>query len=205
MNNPVVSTFDVGAKWIGEIREELSARPNTRDLFPFSNESGNLLLHERLTGEPATYAKTTSFPTLGQHSNPSVSARETLRVEPARINLPRVQQVNTLPKERYILLKKYEGFVTERNAESFTACLRENASDYPALEVQFDVEELSETDRALVVEGVAIVWTIGYRYEGTTRKRESVLYVRRLPPWKDSEAEHAKKEIEELTRDIQWK
>src|SRR5437899_1756674 len=87
------------------------------------------------------------------------------------------------PHDRYILLKKYEGFVTSRSEQSFTARLAENASDFPLLAAEFDVEELSETDRELAVEGAAMVWTIGYRYEGSTRKRESAIYMRRLPPW----------------------
>jgi len=110
-----------------------------------------------------------------------------------------------LPKGRYILLKKYEGFVTSRGEKSFTARLSENASDYPVLEAEFDLEELSETDRSLAVDGAALVWTMGYRYEGNTRKRESLIYLRRLPPWKDAEAELAKKAADELTRDILWK
>lgn len=124
---------------------------------------------------------------------------------PGSTRIPRVKRVNTLPEERYILLKKYEGFVTACKEGSFTARLFENDSDYPVLEAEIDLEELSETDRALVVEGAPVVWTIGYGYEGNTRKRESVIYLRRLPPWQDEEIEHAKEEADDLIRDIRWK
>jgi len=106
--------------------------------------------------------------------------------------------------QRYIQLKKYEGFVTARDENSFWARLFENDSDYPVIEAEFDLEELSETDRKLVVEGAPMVWTIGYGYEGSTRKRESLIYLRRLPAWSDKELEKGRAAADDLTRGIQW-
>ena len=138
--------------------------------------------------------------------NITASAEKTMtESRPRSTRIPRVKRMNTLPQDRYILLKKYEGFVTTRNQQSFTARFFENYSDYPVLETEFDLEELSETDRTLAVDGATLVWTIGYRYEGNTRKRESAIYFRRLPPWNDEEIEFAKQEANELTRDISWK
>ena len=120
------------------------------------------------------------------------------------MRVPRAKRFSSRPDDRYILLKKYEGFVTERTHEGFSARLFENASDYPVLEAEFDLEELSETDRELAVQGAPLVWTIGYCYDGSTRKRESAIYLRRLPPWTETEMEQAKKATEDLTRGIQW-
>jgi hypothetical protein len=66
------------------------------------------------------------------------------------------------------------------------------------------LEELSESDRELAVEGAALVWTIGYHEDGS-RKRESLIYIRRRPFWNKKEVEQAKQMDEELMSDIQWK
>lgn len=118
--------------------------------------------------------------------------------------VPRTKALPSQPEQRYILLKKYEGFVTARSDETFTTRLVESDGDYPVVEAEFDLEELSETDRALAVEGATLVWTIGYSYEGSTRKRESQIYLRRLPAWSNKEIQQAKLEAEALTRAIRW-
>ena len=112
--------------------------------------------------------------------------------------------INRTPEAEELNVKKYEGFVTSRGDQSFTARLFENSSDYPVLEAEFDLEELSETDRQLAVEGAPLVWTIGYGYNGSTRKRESMIYLRRLPPWSEKEIAQGKEAATELTRGIQW-
>ena len=112
--------------------------------------------------------------------------------------------LSSQPDQRYILLKKYEGFVTARGETTFSARLFENDSDYPVVEAEFDLEELSETDRKLANEGAPLVWTIGYAYEGSTRKRESLIYLRRLPAWSDKELEKGRAAADDLTRGIQW-
>jgi hypothetical protein len=130
--------------------------------------------------------------------------RKTIPTRPQDVRVPRAQRVSTRHDARYILLKKYEGVVTSRGEQSFTARLFENASDYPVVEAEFDLDELSETDRELAVEGASLVWTIGYGYDGSTRKRESAIYLRRLPPWSDKEIEQGSRAAEDLTRGIQW-
>ena len=122
--------------------------------------------------------------------------------KPRRV--PQTKVIRSQPDQRYILLKKYEGFVTARLDDSFSARLFENNSDYPVVEAEFDLEELSETDRELAVEGAPLVWTIGYAYEGSTRKRESLIYLRRLPTWSSKEIEKGRLAAEDLTRAIRW-
>lgn len=121
-----------------------------------------------------------------------------------KVRVPRARRMAVRSDQRYILLKKYEGFVTARHHEGFVARLHENVSDYPLIEAEFDWEELSEKDRSLAVEGASLVWTIGYRYDGSTRIRESAIYLRRLPPWTDSEIKESKQLIDELMGGIRW-
>ena len=118
--------------------------------------------------------------------------------------VPQVKTFRSYPDQRYILLKKYEGFVTARGEDSFTARLFENSSDYPVIEAEFDLEELSENDRKLAIEGAPLVWTIGYGYDGSTRKRESLIYLRRLSAWSEKDLMEGRKAAEDLTRAIQW-
>ena len=125
-----------------------------------------------------------------------------LPAKPRRV--PETRMLSSQPDQRYILLKKYEGFVTGRGEDSFSARLFENHCDYPVVEAEFDLEELSEIDRELAIEGAPLVWTIGYAYEGSTRKRESLIYLRRLPAWSDKELEKGRSAADDLTRAIQW-
>ena len=189
----LVSTQDVPVRWADEVHADRD-RADTR-YFLFAHELGHLVVHETVQEEGGVSdAAATGGVTTSKNS---LSVGRSLRV-------PRAKTLSSRPDDRYILLKKYEGFVSGRSNDGFSARLFETAGDYPALEAEFDLEELSETDRELAVEGAPLVWTIGYRYDGSTRKRESVIYLRRLPAWSAAEVAQAKKATEELTRDIAW-
>jgi hypothetical protein len=132
------------------------------------------------------------------------TTRGTVNAPVLKVPIPRVKNATSTSKGNYILLKRYNGFVVSKGVESFLARLFEDRSDYPVLEAEFDLEELSDADRELVVEGAALVWTIGY-HEEESRKRESLIYMRRRPGWNRRELEQAELATQELTRDIQWK
>jgi hypothetical protein len=165
----------------------------------FSHETGHLLLHEQIKEKDFGL----KLESVGINVMNSVE-KQTMQVRPEVVRVPRAKKVSSTGKGNYILLKKYDGFITSRNGDSFTARLYEKAGDYPVLEAEFDLEELSEADRHLAIEGAALVWTIGYHDEDS-RKRESLIYMRRRPGWDKKEIEQAKQATEELTRDIQWK
>ncbi len=141
---------------------------------------------------------------LTTNSSADVEGRQTRSLTAMRARVPETRVLGILPGQRYILLKKYEGFVTARREDSFSARLFENSSDYPVIEAEFAVEELSETDRVLAVEGAPMVWTIGYAYDGSTRKRESLIYLRRLPPLSDRDLAEGRKDADNLTSGIPW-
>lgn len=198
----VIPTVDVPVQWADEV-QELQKKAGTR-FFLFAHEVG----HSQATGhlvvkEPVKHESEADQTALKPPSTVSPKADATpVFVESLRG--ARAKRMSPPPTERYILLRKYEGFVVSRSEHSFWARLFENRSDYPVLEAEFDLEELSETDRGLAVEGASMVWTIGYRYEGSTRKRESAIYLRRLPPWTDKEIAESKHATAELTRGIRW-
>lgn len=192
-----ISTRDATISWSIGVGE--ANHPGQTQSFLPQRESSHLLLREPVNGEPL-HSELDSIAT-GERRSPG---QPTSMFQPPWLRMPRPQRVNTRSDERYILLKKYDGIVTARNDQSFTARLVENASDYPVLEAEFDLEELSETDRKLAVEGEALVWTIGYRYDGSTRKRESAIYLRRLSARSDEEIDKANRAALELTRGIKW-
>ncbi len=192
----IPSTLDMPLWRLNDSRE-VHHRTDTRS-FLFSQGVGDLLVQEPIKEESILApesAETTFVAPTGRKTSPP-------RLQ--NMSVPRTQRVSTRSNDRYILLKKYEGFVTSRDERSFTARLFENSSDYPVLEAEFDLEEISETDRELAIEGAALVWTIGYGYNGSTRKRESAIYLRRLPPWSEKEIAKARQAASELTRGIQW-
>ncbi len=120
----------------------------------------------------------------------------------ARVPQPRI--LRSHHDQRYILLKKYEGFITVLHEDSFSGRLFESDNDYPQIDAEFALEELSESDRQLVAEGAQLVWTIGYSYDGSTRKRESLIYLRRSSPLAEKELTQARRAAGELTSGIGW-
>ncbi|MGA2865072.1 MAG: hypothetical protein ABSF95_11385 [Verrucomicrobiota bacterium] len=188
--------MEVAVRGLDEVRDV--PQPADTRHFLFAQEDGHLVVREPVRDDAASEAvSATAVPPLSAETI-------TMPGRPERVLVLRAQHVSTRADDRYILLKKYEGVVTSRGKQSFTARLFENVSDYPVVEAEFDLEELSEPDRGLAVEGAGLVWTIGYRYDGSTRKRESAIYLRRLPSWSDKEIEQSSRAAEELTRGIQW-
>ena len=187
------STLGVPFRWAA--KEDRTGEVLPTGFFLFKEGEGRVGLRGPTENEEAALASagTTTASTVEKGSSPS---------KPRRV--PQTRVLSSQPDQRYILLKKYEGFVTARGETTFSARLFENDSDYPVVEAEFDLEELSETDRKLANEGAPLVWTIGYAYEGSTRKRESLIYLRRLPAWSDKEFEKGREAADDLTRGIQW-
>ena len=192
-----LSTSRIPLMWAA--KEERLDETLPTGFFLFKEEEGVVVLRgaaeiqEPTSESDGAVAASTTTSTLEKYS---------ASTKPRRV--PQTRTLRSHPEQRYILLKKYEGFVTTRGEDSFSARLFENNGDYPVVEAEFDLEELSENDRELAVEGAPLVWTIGYAYEGSTRKRESLIYLRRLPVWSDKELEKARGAADDLTHAIRW-
>jgi hypothetical protein len=104
--------------------------------------------------------------------------------------------------DRFILLQKWEGTVTRCPGEEFTAVLREKGQ--PDQEATFDIEEVPEGDRCLIVVGAIFQWSIGYRDRRGQRIRESIIRFRRLPAWNKREIERARQEADEIIAALHW-
>jgi hypothetical protein len=197
MNEPS-STLGVQFRWAAKKDRRSEEVPPT-GFFLFKEEVGRVGVRGR-DENPATGIELHGDGAEGISTADSDKGSSTVKPRP----VPQTRMLSSQPDQRYILLKKYEGFVTGRSDNTFSARLFENNSDYPVVEAEFELEELSETDRELAIEGAPLVWTIGYAYEGSTRKRESLIYLRRLPTWSDNEIQKGRSVAEDLTRGIQW-
>ncbi len=191
-----LSTLDVPLRWVNDNRK-VHQGIDTR-FFLFSQQDEHVLVQQPVKEESGLAAESVAT------TDTTPTGRRTTLTRSQDVRVPRSQRVSSRPDDRYILLKKYEGFVTSRGERSFTARLFEDSRDYPVIEAEFDLEEISETDRQLAIEGAALVWTIGYGYSGSTRKRESAIYLRRLFPWSEKEIAEARQAASELTCGIQW-
>ena len=167
-----------------------AAEKDHRTGFLFASGSGQLLFdgpkleESDASGEPKTWSG-------GQSTREAVKG-------------PFAKKFGDHSSNRYILLKKFSGFVVARGETTFSAELFEGGNQYPVMVAEFDLDELSETDRRLAVEGAALVWTIGY-YENGPRRRESFVYLRRWPAWNKDEAKKARAAADVLMSDIGWK
>jgi hypothetical protein len=105
----------------------------------------------------------------------------------------------------YVLLQKWDGFVLKADAEKFSVWLIDSAGERKPHQALFSRTELSQEQQALIQEGALLVWMIGLRQIGTRRRRESEIYIRRLPAWTKAEIEAAKARAGELHARIDWK
>lgn len=105
---------------------------------------------------------------------------------------------------RYKLLQKFDGVVVDIDGTTVRTNLFEDEADHPAVQADFDLDEISESDRNRVQEGARFVWTIGYTWIGSTKNRTSSLYFRRFPDWSMEEFTAAKERATELTSGISW-
>ena len=107
-------------------------------------------------------------------------------------------------QSNFVLLQKWEGFVLGADAEKFSVRLFDTAGVRKPHQALFARTELSTDEQSLIEEGALLVWMIGLRQIGIRRRRESEIYIRRLPAWTETEIEAAKVRAGELHGRIGW-
>jgi hypothetical protein len=116
----------------------------------------------------------------------SPDSSETSRIRKVRLASPLIRLPSgTLPKERVRVLQQWEGVVTEVTGDSFFADLQDLGDSSQPLEiVEIPIEEVSEDDRPLLVEGAIFYWSLGYETSaGGQLRRMSEIRMRRTPRW----------------------
>jgi hypothetical protein len=121
------------------------------------------------------------------------------------VKAPRAHLQQQQSSTAFARLTKFDGVILKRNESRFWARLWENPNDPQKLEVEFDISELYGSEEKIAQEGAPIVWTIGYAVDRGTRKRESILYVRRVPPVSGKEAVSSRVAVKEKMSRIRWK
>jgi hypothetical protein len=105
----------------------------------------------------------------------------------------------------YELREKFDGVVLSVGQDNFEARLfPSEASDEP-VETEFSKDDLSIEDRALLEPGTMFVLTIGYRTSGSSRRRESYFYLRRMPAMTDEQVSQASVRASQYRDELQWK
>ncbi len=105
------------------------------------------------------------------------------------------------PGYRFQLLHQSSGYVVEAGPEQFVAMLRDKgATTQPEEETVFDLADVPEDERGLVVPGAFFRWSIGYRTDARTgqKMRGSFLRFVRLPTWSERDVAAVTKRANEL-------
>lgn len=131
----------------------------------------------------------------------SANSGETSRVRKPRLASPLIRlPAGTLPRERVRVLQQWEGVVTEVTSDSFFADLQDLSDSSQPLEVvEIPIDEVSEDDRPLLVEGAIFYWSIGHETSaGGQLRRMSEIRLRRTPRWTKRAIQQVMKRAEEL-------
>jgi hypothetical protein len=80
---------------------------------------------------------------------------------------------------RFWLLNKWQGQVLSVGKETFKAALQDLAHPKTIEHAEFFISDLPEDGRSLLRPGAWFYWMIGYRDEGSQRRRESIVWMRR--------------------------
>lgn len=119
--------------------------------------------------------------------------------------VPLVQEPRFPPQDRFVALQKWEGQVIEANANLFTAKLTDLTKPNPDELAEFDLDEVSASDRHLVVPGGVFYWSVGYRDRiSGQRSRESVMRFRRLPRWSPNDRAEADRRAAHWSETLGW-
>jgi CheY-like chemotaxis protein len=103
-----------------------------------------------------------------------------------------------IPRE--VKLQEWEGQVQEVGSNYFSARLVDlTASENEETEeAELPLDDLIESDRALLVPGAVFRWIIGYRYMYGQKERFTRVVIRRLPMWTEQEIRSADREAADL-------
>jgi hypothetical protein len=108
------------------------------------------------------------------------------------------QRPTSVFREDFNALQKWEGFVIEVKAETFTARLVRIKGNGPDQEAEIYLQEVDPEDIPLIKPGALFFWNIGYNKRPSGVMRASVLRFRRLPKWDQRDLKIAKNKAIEL-------
>lgn len=103
-----------------------------------------------------------------------------------------------IPRE--VKLQEWEGQVQEVGSNYFSARLVDLTAgeNEETEEAELPLDDLIESDRALLVPGAVFRWIIGYRYMYGQKERFTRVVIRRLPMWTEQEIRSADRAAADL-------
>ena len=98
-------------------------------------------------------------------------------------------KIKSKPRSIFKLLQKWEGTVIEIEEDIIRAQIHDLLNpNQPLEEITFSIEEVSPSDRSLIIPGAIFYWMIGYiDHINGQRTKESRIVFRRLPMWRKDE------------------
>lgn len=121
----------------------------------------------------------------------------------------KISYVNFLKQAPLIYIKtnslqKWEGTVLAMGKDSFIARLHDLTSQNAEEEAEFPLEEVSEEDKQLLVQGALFYWDIGYRDNFGQRERISSIRFQRMPAWRVKDLEASKIKAAYIREKLGW-
>jgi hypothetical protein len=108
-----------------------------------------------------------------------------------------------VPREFFVALQRWEGYVESVAEETFLARLVDLAGQLPEEVAEFFLSDVSDGDRGLLQPGAVFYWSVGYRLSSTRRRSKvSLLRFRRLPRWSDRDIERVRVETERMLESL---
>jgi hypothetical protein len=106
------------------------------------------------------------------------------------------------------VLQEWEGTVLERTDSLLRVRLIDKSSENDGhireQSAEIPLAEIDEDDLAMVEPGAVFYWSIGYRIESGTRRRESALQFRRVPHLLDRDLKSAEDVAKDRIRRFGW-
>jgi hypothetical protein len=119
--------------------------------------------------------------------------------------VPWVPPAARVAGDLFELREKFDGVVLSVGEKDFEARLYPSASSGEIVEALFSRDDLNVLDRNSLAPGALFVLTIGYRTIGSSRRRESSFYLRRMPSLTEEHVSQAKARAVQFKNDVQWK
>lgn len=106
----------------------------------------------------------------------------------------------------FVAMQEWEGYVTEIKEDTFTAILVDvtKKDNEPTEEADFEMDEISNSDKKLLKIGSVFRWAIGYNTSGSTKMKSSFVVFRNLPAYSKKELAAAQTKAESLSKSINW-
>lgn len=113
--------------------------------------------------------------------------------------LATAQRLTSAPT-RFDLRQQWEGTVAAVEGDSFTVTLQDLTDPrVPEESAELFIEDVGESDRALIEPGAVFYWSVGYEDTPRGRERKSIIRFRRLPGWSKQELSAVRAKTAELS------